>query len=558
MEIPKWGVPISPVVARTTPNAMAAHQFWEWIREQPFDKAMAGYQAMHKNKDVDDDFLRTLAQLDRYYLAVFICERHDMINPWLYERCREVQYETDERLDLWARFHYKSTIVTQFGSIQEIIKNPNITIGIFSYSTKQAKPFLRAIMQNLETNKTLIKLFPDILYEKPKTQSHKWSENEGVRVKRTRNSPEETIQAFGLTDGQPTGYHFQLQIYDDVVVRSSVTTPEQIKNTTEQWELSLNLGDTHNPRRQYVGTRYSYGDTYGTIMQRAAVIPRIFPATHNGKMDGNPVFLSNERWEEIVKTTSQYTIACQQLLNPLEGTDVSFKEEWWREYEIRPYTMNVYITVDPANSKKKGSNRTAISVIGVDHAFNKYLLDGLCHKMSLSERWDNLKKVRERWLRMPGVREVKVGYERYGAQSDIEHFREMMKIEGRSFPIYEVAWVGGDNQGQSKTDRVQRLEPDLRNGSFFFPHPTDPKNLTSLQRSMVASGQSFMLSRKIVNIDEEGKTYDMCKWLKENEYDLFPSIHPDFLDAMSRIYDMDMRPPRFTSGQTEPAAEPAY
>lgn len=546
------------MVALETPNAKKAHEFWEWVREQPFDKAIAAYQSLHRDTRIDNDFLRTLAQLDRYYLAAFICERHDMIHPWLYDRCREVQYETDGRLDLWARFHYKSTVITQFGSIQEILKNPNITIGIFSYSTKQAKPFLRSIMQNLETNKTLIKLFPDILYEKPKVQAAKWSENEGIRVKRTRNSPEETVQAFGLTDGQPTGYHFQLQIYDDVVVRSSVTTPDQIKNTTEQWELSLNLGDTHNPRRQYAGTRYSYGDTYGTIMQRSAVVPRIHPATHNGKIDGHPVFLSKERWEEILKTTSQYTIACQQLLNPLEGTDVSFKEEWWREYEIRPYTMNVYITVDPANSKKKGSNRTAISVIGVDYAFNKYLLDGMCHRMSLSERWENLKKLRERWLRMPGVREVKVGYERYGAQSDIEHYKEMMKIERNSFPIYEVAWVGGDNQGQSKTDRVQRLEPDFRNGSFFFPYPTDPKKLTSLQKSMVTSGQTFMLSRRIINVDEDGKSYDMCKWLKENEYDLFPSIHPDFLDAMSRIYDMDMRPPRNTSGQTEPAAEPAY
>lgn len=552
-----WGVPINPDYLIKNKSAEAAQQYWEWVREAPYQFAIKGYQELHKDPKIDDDFIRTLAQLDRYYLGTFLCGRADMLDPWLYERCREVEYDPDGHLDLWARFHYKSTIITQFGGIQEVLKDPEITIGIFSFSGKQAKPFLRAIMQVFETNEPLQRLFPDILYAKPKTQSPKWSENEGIRVKRKSTPKEETIQAFGLTDGQPTGYHFRLQIYDDVVVRSSVTTPDQIQNTTEQWELSLNLGTTHNPRRQYVGTRYSYGDTYGTIMQRAAVIPRIYPATHNGKMDGHPVFLSPERWEDIVKTTSQYTIACQQLLNPLEGTDVSFKSEWWREYEIRPYTLNVYIMVDPAHSKKKGSNRTAMAVVGVDYAYNKYLLDGMCHKMSLSERWDNLKKLRDRWRRAPGVRDVKVGYERYGAQSDIEHFKEMMKRDGESFQIYELNWVSG-GESQSKIDRVQRLEPDFRNGSFYWPYQTDTKKLTSLQKAMALSNQQFLISKKIINTDEEKKTYNLVSWVKENEYQLFPSIHPDFLDALSRIYDMDPRPPRNLNSITEPPAEATY
>ena len=33
-------------------------------------------------------------------------------------------------------------------------------------------------------------------------------------------------------DGQPTGRHFSLIIYDDVVVQESVSTPEQIAKTT--------------------------------------------------------------------------------------------------------------------------------------------------------------------------------------------------------------------------------------------------------------------------------------------------------------------------------------
>jgi len=539
-------------------NADAAKKFAEWGHTAPFNQVVEAYADCHRDPNIDDSFIRTLAQLDRYYLAVFICNRHDMLHPWIYERCREVESNRDRHLDLWARFHYKSSIITFLGSIQEVICNPDITIGLLSFSAKQAKPFLRQIMQEFDSNEKLKQLFPDILWDKPRLQAPKWAENEGICVKRQANPKEQTIEAHGLVDGQPTGRHFNLIIYDDVVVQESVTTPEQIKKTTTQWELSLNLGSTHRPRFQYAGTRYSYGDTYGTILQRAAVKPRIHPATEDGTMEGTPVFLEDERWEEIKKTTSTYTVACQQLLNPIAGSDVAFKQEWWNEWEIRPYTMNVYIMCDPAHSRKKESNRTAIAVVGVDSNYNKFLLDGVCHRLSLSERWENLQHLRTKWKRAPGVREVKVGYERYGAQSDIEHFKEMMRIEGSSFPVYELNWTGGGGS-QSKRDRIQRLEPDLKDGSFFFPYPTDEKRLTSHQKDFKHKKQAFLISKKIMRKNEEGKLYDLSDWVRKNEYNLFPTIHPDFLDALSRIYDMDAMPPiSRTRRSLEPESEARF
>jgi len=539
-------------------NSEAAIQFAEWAQNEQFYKVVAAYADCHNDPNIDDSFIRTLGQLDRYYHGVFLCSRHDMLHPWIYDRCREVESDRDKRLDLWARFHYKSSIITFLGTIQEVLCNPNITIGLLSFSARQAKPFLRQVMQELEANEKLYSLYPDILWEKPRQQAPKWAENEGICVRRSANPKEQTVEAHGLVDGQPTGRHFDLIIYDDVVVQESVSTPEQISKTTTQWELSLNLGSTHNPRYQYAGTRYSYGDTYGTILQRAAVKPRIHTATHNGQMDGVPVFLTEERWEEIKKTTSTYTVACQQLLNPIAGSDVAFHDEWWMEWEIRPYTMNAYLMVDPASSKKKESNRTAMAVVGVDANYNKYLLDGVCHRMSLSERWDLLKRLRTKWKRAPGIREVKIGYERYGAQSDIEHFKEMMRIDGSSFPIYELNWVGGGGS-QSKKDRIQRLEPDLKDGSFFWPYPTDKNRLTSLQMDAKERKQDFLLSSKIMRKDESGKLYDLVKWVKDNEYNLFPTTHPDFLDALSRIYDMDPTPPISRNYRVlEPEAEAAY
>ena len=73
-----------------------------------------------------------------------------------------VQESPDGHLDLWAREHYKSTIITFGQTIQDILRDPEVTVGIFSHTRPIAKGFLRQIKRELESNQTLKDLFPDI------------------------------------------------------------------------------------------------------------------------------------------------------------------------------------------------------------------------------------------------------------------------------------------------------------------------------------------------------------------------------------------------------------
>jgi hypothetical protein len=489
-----------------------------------------------------DEAKAALGRVDRFYLLTTLLHRPDAFHPWLYARCREVEASPDGYLDLWAREHYKSTIITFAGIIQEIVNDPEITIGIFSHTKPVARKFMNQLKTELETNIDLKRIYSDVFYDDPKNQSPRWSEEKGIVVKRKSNPKEATIEGHGLVDGQPTGAHFALRVYDDVVTRESVGTPEQVQKTTDAWALSDNLGARmHDGRLRawHIGTRYSFADTYQEILNRKALIPRIFAATEDGTPNGKPVFLTQSAWEDKKQKQGPSIIACQQLQNPAAGNEAMFNKDWLRFADVRPATLNVYIMCDPASSRKKGTDKTSIKVVGVDAALNKYLLDGYHHKMGLAERWVALRDLRKRWMNAPGVQFVKVGYERYGMTSDLEYFEERMMMERDSWLIHELAWPR-EGPG-SKYDRIQRLTPDFANGRFWLPAVAQGE--TKNQMRMREEGRPFRILAPIRRMDHEGNIYSVQKRLIE-EFLTYPfSPHDDAIDCLSRIYDMDIAAP---------------
>ena len=527
-----------------------------WLhQEATMDEACDFYEDLCGEEDCDNSALRLLCQHDRFFLFTHILNRPDGLHPWLYARCREVEAAPDGHIDLWAREHWKSSLITFAGLIQEILRNPEITIGLFSFTKPAAKAFLNQIRRELQNNNKLQALFPDIFWTDPAREAPTWSLDAGVVVKRQGNPKEQTIEAHGVVEGSPTGRHFGLLCFDDIVTRESCYTPEMIQKTTEAWELALHLGaaeEDRKPRVWYIGTRYNANDTYHTILKRDVAIPRIYAATDTGLPDGSPVLLSDEQWLEKRKSLSLYVLSCQMLQNPLAGSLRECDEDWIRYYEIRPETLQVAILVDPASSKKQHTSNTAMAVLGIDHASNKFLLDGACHKMDLNERWKLLRGLHKKWSTAPGIGYVKVGYERYGALSDVQHYRTMMQIEGYWFDIIEVSWTR--DRTQAKDDRIRRLLPDFANSKFWLPYSG---RQTSLQRETIERNAAHLLAKPIKRINEEEKVYDLTEWFLDNEYRFFPaSTQKDFMDAMSRVYDLEMTPPRnFEEYDYDPPAE---
>lgn len=465
--------------------------------------------------DTKIEVCRHLCRTDLYFLLWWACGRKDLEHPWLLARCKEVQVAPDGYLDLWARDHYKSTIITFGKTIQDILASHGNdplpkwngiepTFGIFSHTRPIAKGFLSQIKRELETNEILKKLFPDIIWENPYKDSPKWSEDGGLLLKRKTNPKESTIEAWGLVEGQPTSKHFNVLIYDDVVTQSSINTPDMMKKTLEAWEISINLG-SKEAKRRLIGTRYHFNDAYREIIKRGAAKPRIYPGTIDGSIDGEPVFKSREYLNELRRTIGPYTFSTQILQNPLADETQSFKHEWINWFKGSDGSgMNKYFLIDPASEKKKTSDYTSIWVIGLGADKNHYVLDLVRDRLNLIERTDVLFKLHRKW------HPLNVGYEHYGMQADIEHIKDRQKRENYRFNITKL---GGTI---AKQDRIKRLIPSFVEGRWYFPE-------------------------SLFKTNYEGRVEDLINIFLHEEYLSFPvPVHDDMLDSLSRILDSDL------------------
>lgn len=285
------------------------------------------------------------------------------------------------------------------------------------------------IKYEFEANNELRDLFPDIIWSNCERDSPKWSEDDGLVLKRRTNPREATVEAHGLVDGMPTGKHFFLMVYDDVVTEKSVTSPDMIKKTTQAWELSRALG-TEGGRTRYIGTRYHYFDTYYDLIKRKAGEVRMYPATKNGRFDGKPVLWTKPFLDQRVREMGPYVAACQLMQDPAADSAQGFQVEWLKYHDIDQLNgwhackrMNRYLLVDPANEKKKTSDRTAMAVICLGEDGNYYLTDFIWDRLNLDERTDALFYLHKLW------RPKKTGYERYGKDSDIDHIRYVQSEE---------------------------------------------------------------------------------------------------------------------------------
>lgn len=222
-----------------------------------------------------------------------------------------------------------------------------------------------------------------------------------------------------------------------------------------------------------------------------------------------PARFSEQSVRDLEHDLGPYGTAGQLQQSPSPRGGGEMRIEWLNRYSAQPIGGNRIVLADPAGERKPGvtgkRDNTAMGVIEIGADNNLYLIDGYRDRLNLVERTDILFA----WHRK--YRPLQVGYESYGAQSDIAHIRDRQEREGYRFRITEL---GGSMR---KEDRIRRLIPLLEAGRLWLPQ--------TMHRTL-----------------KDGTTVDLIKQFIDIEYLPFPvGRFDDFLDMLSRVMDEEIK-----------------
>jgi hypothetical protein len=468
-------------------------------------------KAAHSPWPVQVDIYQQLLTQDVWFLVYFAMGVNVANHPFWVEFCKKIDEGPQSGvLEVAAREHGKSTVITKGKSIQKALKNPEERIGIFSYVKPAAQSFLRSIKYILETSEFLKIVFLDVLYANPSSEAFRWSEEAGLYLKRRGSYSEATFEAHGLLEGMPTGKHFTGRVYDDIMTVDMADSPEMVEKVKEMFDMSVNLG-VEGGWDWVIGTPYHHQDVIAYVENKKkpdgtpVYLTRKTPATIDGTPNGKPVLLSQERMDILRANPRMFR--SQQLLDP---TPTGEQRLCWENIPVVqpneiPTNLYKFICIDPA-SDKEVSDSWAILLLGVDPyaddlgASDVYLLDAVIEPLDLIAAQ---KAVVDMYCKHPYI--VRVGVEKVGASTFEIHIANALRARGRYVTLELGNLAVLRPGGRKKELRIETaLSWPLLNGKIRF-------------------------SSGVPNAYRERLYLEMKK---------FPFWHDDGLDSLSYVYDM--------------------
>jgi hypothetical protein len=488
-----------------------------------YDKNPEKYKTYYRNnyeqvladiadkKVKDKDYYRALVLDDLWFIVYFVMGIEKANHPFVVQVCNEIQEGDDSyTLDVWAREHFKSSILTIAETIQYQLKYPDKATGIFSYVAPAAKKFLFEIKQTFENSEILQACFPDVVWSaKNIKDAPVWSLDAGLVLKRKSNRKEPSISAYGLTEGMPTGLHFDRMIFDDVVTEDIGQSIEIMEKVKTKFDSAQNLG-TEGGVHRVIGTFYHYEDPLMYIKNKkdADGVPvykcRLKPATVDGTPSGEPVLLSQERLDKLKHTK---TFFAQQLCNPTPVGTQRLNPEFLKEVNNKfiPSNITKVMVIDPAGGSGKGDS-WAILTVGIEAtqddigASNIYILDACIEPMTDSAAIDQIVR-----MYLNGGHITSIGIEKVALSTTEIHVSNALKAKGR------------------------HISQDA--GSLTILKPAGREKIRRIENAL-----AWALNNSKIHIVQS--VPNAYKERLKMEMERFPFWHDDGLDALSYVYDM--------------------
>lgn len=480
--------------------------------------------------------IRELVKTDLFFIVFFITDATPGNVPFVVKACNDIENSTpDGGLSLtkefhnYARGHFKTAIISIALTVKRIVNDPECCTLVFSFKKPAGEAIVGSVRNTLE-KEIMVQCFPDILYDKPDTESPSWSLQNGIRVKRTSVSRKEhTMSASGLIEGMLTGGHYDHRIYDDVETWDIAKSPDQMNMCFDGFEMSRNLA-SKGGTELIIGTYYSHlgplvrirdkKNINGESMYRTV----IKPATHDGTRNGRPVFLSQEELDELKVDRS---FNSQQLCNPTPSDVVKLDSRMLKNIDphFLPKERYKFLIIDQAGGKDtqaKGNRKGDMWSIGLISvrpylddlgASDCYLEAFEADQMTHAEAIDTIIRM---YLDGGFIRAV--GVEKVGLSTTEIHIRDALKVQGRRISEETKTLILLRPGGRSTEERVEAaLQWPLVNGKLYLS----------------------------TDISEEKRQKLI------SEMDLFPYYHPDIINMWAYVYDI-IKTYRFTAGGEKP------
>jgi hypothetical protein len=349
---------------------------------------------------------------------------------------------------LLPREHLKSSLITVAYTCQQIAKNPNIRVCIYTVTQDLAQAFLRQIKGVLKSERFQHwwgdRVSPDFEQETV----------DAITITRSKLLKEPTVYATSVGASQ-VGFHFDLNIYDDVVDNKTVLTDGAMAKTKQWYEESLALHEK-NSKLIFIGTRWHDSDLAGELLHNDGYKHMVRSALEHGV----PIFpekFDTKRLARLKAQMSARTFSCQYLNDPVPESDQTFRESDLHEIGELP-EGDTFIAIDPATGGGVRVDRTAIVVCRTDAFRRITIADIWIGRPDPGVLIEQIISMCEKW------HPVACGLEKVAYQFVLQYFLQKEMIHSaRYFPVTPLTPAG-----RHKEERIMALEPFLRSGKIWI------------------------------------------------------------------------------------------
>jgi len=404
--------------------------------------------------------------------------------------------------------HGKSELASKSFPAWFLGRNPLKQIIACSYNSELAGDFGRSV-RNIVNSQEYSNIFNDVTLSPDNKAADRWQTNRGG------------VYVSAGVGSSMTGRGADILLIDDPTKdRAEADSPTVRQRVWDWWTSTAYTRLMPGGAIIIIQTRWHMDDLSGRLLKEAekggeqwdvlslpaidkdneALWPEWFPL---GALKKIKTVIGSRDWSALYQQ------------DPAGDDKSGFDNRWlrmWRPSNLN--NLNKYIIVDPAGEKKKTSDYTVFIVFGLGEDQNYYICDWVRDRLNLTERANVLFNLHKQY------RPLAVGYEKYGLQSDIEHFQDAMQRQNYRFQITTLAG------STAKNDRIKKLIPLFEAGRVYLPE-------TCVKR------------------DYEGNQINITQSFIKDEYELFPvAPHDDMLDCMARMVDPDLHT-RFPLGRSQ-------